>query len=218
MNHLPGVSREEQWSQMALEGGAVGPSCRLHSRDRVSVDLRDIGRRFHACRADRNMTASALVRAAVVAFLGSKEDELAKDTAEPVDAGVAKLTLRMGGRHAALLSKRAGAAAVSRGAYIATLLDAMPPGPRSPDHREAVAALAHSTQKLAAMSRDLNVCIRLARPKGTLNVDPASSLMQLSQEVRLHLQMASRLVAELAVPPRGGQRHRVVSNGKVISQ
>lgn len=209
MIDLPGASREKPWSQLALEGDCVAASGVDRSRDRVTVDLRGIGSRLHACCAARGMTASALVRTAVLSLLNVKDDEPpAMSVPETTDARVVKLSLRLGGHHAGLLAQRAGAAAVSRGAYVAGLLDAMPPAPRSPNHGEAVAALTWSNQTLAALNFDLNAAIRLARSTGSLESEHSASLTSLSQEVQLHLQTVSRLVTELSFTPRVGNVRR----------
>jgi hypothetical protein len=145
-----------------------------------------------------------MVRVAVVAMLDSSGCGIAlAGSAEPIDSRVVKVTLRVDALHAARLANRARAAEVSQGVYVTTLLDGMSASPRPADHGDAVAALADSTQRVAAMSADINAFIRLIR---NLNLDEAqkyrAGLMSLSQDMRLHLQVASRLMARMTTRTR----------------
>lgn len=118
--------------------------------------------------------------------------------AEPIASRGASVTVRIGAMCAARLADRARAAGVSQGAVVAGLLDGMPPSPRALDHASAVAALADSTQKVAAMSADIHAFIRLMRSAQSHEAERyRASLMSLSTDVRLHLEVASRLMAEL---------------------
>ena len=168
-------------------------------RDRVTVDLRGIGPELHAQAAARGKTLAAMVRVAVVAMLDAPRCPVAlASSPEPIDSQMIKVTLRVGALHAARLADRARSAEVSQGTYVAALLDGIAASPRPTDHGDAIAALADSTQKVAAMSADIRAFIRLIR---NVNSDEAqkyrAGLMSLSQDMRLHLQVASRLVAGL---------------------
>jgi len=74
---------------------------------------------------------------------------------------VAKVTLRMPPMYAALLARRARAADVAQGQYVCAPLDGAPASPLPADHSAAVAALRASTDRVAAMSVDLNAFLRL---------------------------------------------------------
>ncbi len=89
--------------------------------------------------------------------------EQPRDDAEPVGARAVKVTVRLDILHAVRLAHCAHRAGVSQGTYLAGLLDGMPPSPRPIDHGAAVAALADSTHKVAAMSTDIRGFIRLIR-------------------------------------------------------
>jgi hypothetical protein len=187
-----------------------------HPRERVTIDLRGIGPRLHAHAAARGKTTAAMVRAAVVTMLDADGAHLEPGrVVEAVDARAVKVTLRLGPVHAARLAECARWADVSQGAYVMGLLDGLPPSPRSVDHGEAVAALADSTHKVAAMSADIHGFIRLI---GSLKSEEAekyrAGLMSLSTDVRAHLELASRLMAGLTarqgtngsgVPVRSGR-------------
>lgn len=188
-----------------------------HPRERVTIDLRGIGPRLQAHAAARGKTTASVVRAAVVAALdadGTSDDPGVGG--EPVDARAVKVTVRLGVLHAVRLARCARRAGVSQGTYLSGLLDGMPPSPRSVDHGDAVAALADSTQKVAALSADIHGFIRLIR---NVKSDEAekyrATLMSLSKDVRLHLELASRLMTGLtsrqrlngsAVAARHGER------------
>lgn len=177
-----------------------------HPRDRVTIDLRGIGPRLQAHAATRRMTTASIVRSAVVAMLDAEgAPEEPRAGAEPADARAVKVTVRVGILHAVRLAHCARRAGVSQGAFFAGLLDGMPPGPRPIDHGAAVSALADSTHKIAALSADIHGFIRLIR---NVKADEAeryrATLISLSKDVRLHLEVASRLMAGLASRQRTG--------------
>ena len=181
------------------------------TRERVTIDLRGIGPRLHAHAAARGRTMAAVVRSSVVAMLDAEGAALQPDrVAEVIDARTVKVTLRLDGAHAARLTEFARSADVSQGAYVAGLLDGLPPSPRPADHGDAVAALADSTHKVAAMSADIHGFIRLMC---NLKSDEAekyrAGLMSLSTDVRAHLEVASRLMAGLTA--------RQGTNGSVVT-
>jgi hypothetical protein len=153
--------------------------------------------RAHAL--SRGKTTAAVVREAVVALLdetgGPDEPE---EWAGSTDAHSVKVTVRMGATHAQLLAHRARRVGVSQGSYMAGLLEGQPPVQQAVNHNAAVAALADSTQKLAAMSSDIRALIRLLSQGSTAEAEKyRSSMTSLSSEVRVHLERASCLVAEL---------------------
>ena len=170
-----------------------------HPRERVTIDLRGIGPRLHAHAAARGKTTAAVVRAAVVAMLDAEgaSEEPGLGT-ERVDTRAVKVTVRLGVWHAVRLAHCARKAGVSQGAYLAGLIDGVPPSPRPIDHGAAVAALADSTQKVAAMSADIHGFLRLMRNAKAGEAEKyRATLVSLSKDVRLHLEVASRLMAGL---------------------
>lgn len=170
-----------------------------HPRERVTIDLRGIGPRLHAHASVRGKTTASAVRSAVVAMLdaeGASEEPGVRS--EPVDVRPVKVTVRLGAWHAVRLVHCARNAGVSQGAYVAGLLDGVLPNPRSIDHGAAVAALVESTQKVAAMSADIHGFLRLMRNAKSGEAEKyRATLMSLSKDVRLHLEVASRLMAGL---------------------
>lgn len=163
---------------------------------------------------------AAVVRSSVVAMLDAEGAALQPvRVAEVIDARTVKVTLRLDGAYAAYLAERARWADVSQGAYVAGLLDGLPPSPRSFDHGEAVAALADSTHKVAAMSADIHGFIRLM---SNLKSDEAekyrAGLMSLSCDVRAHLELASRLMAGLTARQRMNGTAVTVQPGRGVSR
>ena len=171
------------------------------SRDRVTIELRGMGERLHALAARRKMPAAALVRKALAAFLDdepSDADTRLNDTTATVHDQAVKVTLRLPAGHAVALATRARAADVSQGAYVAGLIDAMPPGPLPPDHTHAVTALVGSTVQLAAIGADLNAFMRLLGRASSTGIERyRAGIMSLADDVRSHLALAASLVAEL---------------------
>lgn len=175
---------------------------RVHRRDRISVDLRGLRARLERRAAHQEITTAALVRRAVARLF---DDDPDNDSAELGGArsvsagGVVKVTLRLSPVHALLLARRARAADVSQGRYICTLLDGMPAPRRPVDHSAAVTALRASTDRVAAMSVDLNAFLRLLKLGPNQQMENyRAGLMSLADDMRAHLATASALIAELA--------------------
>jgi len=111
---------------------------------------------------------------------------------------VIKVTLRLSVAHAVVLASRARGADVSQGSYVARLIDGTTAQPRAPDHAQAVAALMASTDRLAALSADLNAFMRLLGRTPRSELEPyRASIRSLAGDVRWHLASAAALVAAL---------------------
>ncbi|MGH7186796.1 MAG: hypothetical protein ACREIB_11040 [Pseudomonadota bacterium] len=170
------------------------------SRERVSVELRGLGPAIRAHAKDRRLSIAALVRTAVVAML--KRSPIAVEepgfTAEAVLDQPIKLTIRMHPGVARQFAGRARASGLSYGAYLTTLVDGTPAAALSPDHKQAVTALSISTDQLAAIAADVNESMRLIRRGTAPSVQQFNERMTgLAEDVRRHLGVASRLMAEL---------------------
>lgn len=169
-------------------------------RDRVTVDLRGIQPQLQAHAVKRQMTAAAFVRHAVTAMLDDAPCDMGESG--PIDrtsgTQVVKVTLRLPAAHAVVLASRARVADVSQGSYVARLIAGTPAQPRAPDHTQAVAALMASTDRLAALSADLNAFMRLLGRAPRSEVEPyRASIRSLASDVRVHLASAAKLVTEL---------------------
>lgn len=169
-------------------------------RNRVTIDLRGIRPQLRTQAARRQMTVAALVRRAVLAMLDDSPCDAGGS--EPMDSAngtqVVKVTLRMSVCHAVVLASRARVADVSQGTYVAGLIDGTPVPPRALDHRQAVATLLASTDRIAALGADLNAFMRLLGRAPRSALEPyRASLGALADEVRAHLTSAAALVTAL---------------------
>ena len=87
---------------------------------------------------------------------------------------------------------------VSQGTYVAGLIDGTPAQPRAPDHTRAVAVPMASTDRVAALSADLNAFMRLLGRTPRSELEPyRASLRSLADDVRVHLASAAALLATL---------------------
>lgn len=181
--------------------GVVDPGDRPNARDRVTVDLRGLGFRLRARALQSQTTPAALVRSAVVHMLGEEapSDDIAAGQQRPGTAGPAvKVTLRLPPNQAALLAARARVADVAQGAYVAGLIDGLPPASLPSDHAAAVQALVKSTDRLAAISVDLNAFLRLLGHVPSAELERyRAGLRDLVDDVRKHLASAATLIGEL---------------------
>lgn len=174
-------------------------------RDRVTVDLRGLGEQLHAMATNQGTSSAALVRRSLRALLDNRHEEGAAidSSASAHNGNAVKVTLRLPATHAFLLARRARAADVSQGDYVVGLLEGTPRCPPPPDHAQAIAALARSTDQLAAISTDLNAFMRLVGrvPRSELERYRAG-ILTLADDVRRHLAAAAALIAQLK-PARG---------------
>jgi hypothetical protein len=173
-------------------------------RDRITIELRGLRERLHALAIARNTTTAALARKALVALLEAEHDDGVReqDASHHRTAAAAamhvKVTLRLPAAHAVLLSKRARAAEVAQGSYVAGLIDGTPYVPRPANHAEALGALVRSTDQLATTGADLNAFMRLLGRVSAPELEPyRGSIKSLTDDVRKHLAATAGLVAEL---------------------
>lgn len=200
--------------QLALLGDADAPSAAASAmtppvsatpaqsptRDRVSVDMRGLGDQLRRQAALHQTTPAAMVRRAVRQMLGGPITQ-ASTAALVRRAGrtrVVKVTLRLDATQAATLAARARAADLAQGDFVAELLDGIAPPPVSPHYETAVAALRASTDRLAALSTDLNAFVRLLGRASVAELELyRGSVTSLTKEVQQHLAAAAALIAEL---------------------
>lgn len=181
------------------------------SRDRVTVDLRGAGSVVHARAMAQGLTVAAFVRRAVLTIADAPVDSPEMRSLAHSDGKqrLIKVTLRLTADHALLLAMRARSAEVSQGIYVAGLLDGQPPPRAAADRREAIAALAKSTDQLAVTSTDLQTVLRLIRTASPERAEPfRGKVKTLLEDVRAHLDMACSYLADLpqTAPPRQCRR------------
>lgn len=179
------------------------------SRDRVTVDLRGAGPVVQAKATAQGLTLAAFVRRAVMTIAETPTDppDSYSGATSQASERLIKVTLRLTPDHALLLAMRARSAEVSQGTYVAGLLEGQPPPRAASDRREAIAALAKSTDQLAVMSTDLQTVLRLIRTAPPERAEPfRGKLRTLLEDIRAHLELACGYLA--ALPRTGPQRPR----------
>jgi len=166
------------------------------SRDRVGVDLRDIGDAVRAAARARHSTVAAFARDALVEAIGRPGTASERITAEFGETEIVKLTLRMRQHEAEALILSAGGLGLSYGEYVARLVTRVPL-PRPAAERAADrAALMASSDNLAALSVDLAAFIRLLhRAKSAEAENYRHRIETVDLEIRRHLDRVSALIA-----------------------
>ena len=187
------------------------PSCRisncvmdLAARDFASVDLRGLGAALRAHAKARGTTVSAVIRQAIATELEMHAPGLDEHgVTDGEEDKIVKLTIRLEAGAAARMSTAARSRGLSRGAYLASLVDNAPAPPIG-----ITTELGRSTEQLAIVSGDMNELIRTLGRGGVLSGPLLDDWVRpLLDDVRRHVGIASRLVAELR-PARAlpGQR------------
>jgi hypothetical protein len=107
------------------------------------------------------------------------------------------------------LDQSARAAGLSRGAYLARLIQGAPPVASSADRAALCTALNKSSEELAVMSRDINHLTQLLR-QGAVQAAKSYAARHetLDRDVRSHLSLAAAVLADLSAmrSPLGSRR------------
>jgi len=186
------------------------------SHDFVTVDMRGLKAALVACAAQRRVSVSVLVRQAVELEIGHGADADGRAVGQPDglaegDAWV-KLSLRMRRCEASNLDAGARAAGMSRGAYLAGLVNGVPVLASGGARPELVSALTRSCAELSTLSRNVHQLTALLQagnvPQALLYRD---MLDHLADDVRAHLRVAAQVLTEL----RPARRTESVSGGSL---
>jgi hypothetical protein len=109
-----------------------------------------------------------------------------------------KLSIRMTAKEARQLDSSARATGISRGAYLAGLIANVPVLSTGGGRAEHIATLMSSSAELSTLSRNIH---RLTALLHQANVEPArpyrEMLDTLADDVRRHLELAARVLADL---------------------
>ena len=185
------------------------PVVAANVRDRVTIDLRGLGAAQQARAKARQLTAAALARAAIAAMLREESAPQASvadgghPTVEP--HRVIKVTVRLTVAHAVRLATLARAADESQGAYLASLIDGLPPPIKPPDHTDLIVGLAASTTELAAVASDINAFMRLlTQDSRHVAAHVQERWYRFAEEIRDHLSLASATLSALRPARRRG--------------
>lgn len=169
--------------------------------DFVTVDMRGLKVALVTCAAQRRASVSAVVRAAVTRELGLEGEgggSPVNDASGLAGSGAwTKLSIRMPRSEAERLTANARAAGLSRGAYLAGLVDRVPvllAGGR-PEH---IAALTASCAELSTLSRNVYQLTALLSAGDVQRALLYRDLLdKLADHVRKHLRLAAQTLANL---------------------
>lgn len=171
------------------------------SRDRISVDLRGLkAPLFERARA-RGVSPSGLVRDALSDALGRTEpprlDHIAGYAPSPTGDRV-RLSLRMSREEASATLTAARKAGLAPGAFVAGLVAGVPALLGGASREAHIAALIASSAELSTLSRDIHHLTSLLR-QGNVRAaqEYRARLDTLADDVRNHLSLASRVLADL---------------------
>jgi hypothetical protein len=173
------------------------------AREFFTVDLRGLRAALTARAAEARMTESDLLRSALAVALrdcaGAQQVPSASTAECAVSTEHVKMSVRIARSAARRLEQQARAAGLSRGAYLAQLIDGAPAVLASTDRRAGFAALSASATELAVLSRDishLNHLLRIGEFRPALEY--RERLETLDADVRRHLDLAASVLARLS--------------------
>ena len=168
----------------------------------VTVDMRGLKAALVARARERRVSVSVVVRDALTKAL-PPEAEASNQAVAPV-ANIAKLSIRLTADEADRLAKGAKAAAMSRGAFMAGLVDGvrvLSSGGRT-DHLSALIA---SNAELSTLSRNVrHLATLLARSDMRAAQQYRSMLDGLGGDVERHLHLVGQALKQIA-PQHGSQ-------------
>lgn len=181
-------------------------------RDFIKIDMRGLQAALVTRARAQRVSVSALVRGTVARELGVDLDaEGSADIGSPSGQRMAawtKLSVRMTAAESARLAAGARAAGLSRGAYLAGLVDGVPVlrfGGRS----DCVAALRTSSAELATLSRNIHRLTALLRQANAESARPYRDMLDtLTGDVRRHLEKAAAVLANLQPQARRDEASR----------
>jgi hypothetical protein len=173
------------------------------AREYFTVDLRGQRAALAARAARDGVTESDVLRSALATSLGTSRGVLSDPSNDSTTGspGVAhvKLSVRLMRAAAYRLDQDARAAGLSRGAYLARLIQGAPPVASAPDRVAMCSALNNSSEELAVMSRDINHLTQLLR-QGSAEAAKSYTARHetLDRDVRSHLGLAAAVLADLS--------------------
>jgi len=175
------------------------------SRDRISVDLRGLKAALFDRAQTLGVSPSELVRKTLAEALGHAEP-IHIDRSTPSfrsgDGDGARLCLRMGREQAWATMEAARLAGMNPGDYVGGLVANVPVLSAGGRRAEHIATLIASSAELSTLSRNIHRLTALLRQA---DVEPARQYREmldtLAGDVRSHLELAARVLADLQ--PRG---------------
>jgi|SRR5689334_15719805 len=173
------------------------------AREYFTVDLRGQRAALAARAARDGVTESEVLRSALAAALGTGPGDRPPPTADPTDCSRSlppiKLSVRLARPAAYRLQQDARASGLSRGAYLARLIEGAAPVASSADRIAMCKALNDSSTELALMSRDVNHLTQLLLRGSAEPARAYAGRMQtLDRDVRSHLALAAAVLSDLS--------------------
>jgi len=176
----------------------------------VTVDMRGLKAALVARAQAERVSVSVLVRSAVARDLGLAVEREPQRAAvlswSASSAASVKLSIRMSAEEARHLAAGARAAGLSRGAYLAGLKANVPVLSNGGGRAEHIASLMASSAELSTLSRNVHRLTALLRQA---NVEPARAYREmldtLAGDVRRHLELAARVLADLQPQSRSAR-------------
>jgi hypothetical protein len=180
------------------------------AHDFVTVDMRGLKAALVARAQAERVSVSVLVRGAVARDLGlaadGKGSRMVEPTERPSSATTVKLSIRVSAEEARQLAAGARAAGLSRGAYLAGVIANVPVLSAGGGRTEHLATLIASCAELSTFSRNIHHLTALLRQANAEPARPYRAMLDtLAGDVRRHLELAARLLADLQ-PKRGSTR------------
>ena len=171
-------------------------------REFFTVDLRGLRAGLRARAASEGLTESVVLRSALAAALGPDRTDPSSASAGAVgrtSAVQVKLSVRLATPAAHRLDRNARDAGLSRGLYLARLIDGAPAVVASADRAALLKTLNASSAELAVLSRDINHLTQLLR-QGDVEAARAYAARHeaLDADVRRHLALAALALAEIS--------------------
>ena len=172
------------------------------THDFVTVEMRGSKGALVARAQSERVSVSVLVRVAVARDLGlavecEPQPADVPNGAASRAAGV-KLSIRMTADEARQLDAGARTAGLSRGAYLAGLIANVPVLSAGGSRGEHIAALTVSSAELATLSRNIHRLTALLCHANVEQARPYREMLDtLAVDVRRHLELASRALADL---------------------
>lgn len=168
--------------------------------DKVNISMCGLGPYLRALAARRGTTPAALIRSEVTRMLD--EEPISIDASTPGTAHkqplVAEVRVSLSPAQASTLAIRSRASGISRSHYVRALIDGDPPPALPIDHNSLLTALLASTDRLAAMSVDLNTFMRLLNSAPAAQLESyRNGLLSIAGEIRAHLASAAAVLAEV---------------------
>jgi hypothetical protein len=176
------------------------------SRDRISVDLHGLKAALFERAQALGVSPSGLVRTTLAEALGLplQVTEYPAKRQASREGDRVRVSLRMTREHAAATYQAARRAGLSPGDYVAELVAGVPALMSGATRTDHLAALMASTAELSTLSRHLHHLTSLLRQGDWRSAEEYRPVLAtLSTDVRAHMALASRVLADLR--PRGAQ-------------